>query len=198
VPYPGASGDGVTAELQHGDPHGSVWRPGESDVSIRPGWFWHEKEDAQVRSTDGLIELYFSSVGRNTALLLNVPPTRAGLFHATDVQRLTDFGARRSALFSDDLATSATKKKNELWFPAPITFDIAALAEDVSRGQVVERYLLEAWNGSAWETAASGSTIGVKKLDRFAPVTTDRVRVSAFSTFGTPRLMTPRLYHTPS
>ncbi|HEY6808368.1 MAG TPA: alpha-L-fucosidase [Gemmatimonadales bacterium] len=198
VPYPGASGDAVTAELQHGDPRGTVWRPGESDVSIRPGWFWHAHEDAQVRSAENLLELYFSSVGRNTALLLNVPPTREGLFHPTDVQRLATFGARRTALFADDLARSATRKGNELWFSAPVTFDVAALAEDVSRGQLVERYLLETWNGSRWETTASGTTIGVRKLDRFAPVTTDRVRVSAFSSLGTPRLSAPALYQTPS
>jgi alpha-L-fucosidase len=210
VPYPGASGDAVTAELQHGDPRGSVWRPGESDVSIRPGWFWHEREDAQVRSTENLMDLYFSSVGRNTALLLHVPPTRAGwlpatggqalagLVHATDVHRLAEFGTRRTALFADDRAISATRKKNELWFSSPITFDVASLGEDVSRGQLVDRYLLEAWNGARWETAASGTTIGVKKLDRFAPITTDRVRVSAFSTLGTPRLRTPGLYRSPS
>ena len=73
VPYPGASGDDVIAMLQHGDPHGTVWRPGEADVSIRPGWFWHPAEDAQVRSVDDLVELYFTFGGPE----LEAPAQRA-------------------------------------------------------------------------------------------------------------------------
>lgn len=45
VPYPGADGPGIIAALQNGDPNGTVWRPGETDVSIRPGWFYHPAED---------------------------------------------------------------------------------------------------------------------------------------------------------
>src|SRR4051794_9333800 len=91
VPYPGADVPKVGEILQHGDPAGSVWRPAEVDVSIRPGWFYHPAEDDRVRSVDNLLDLYFSSVGRNGKLLLNVPPTREGLLHPTDVARLTAF-----------------------------------------------------------------------------------------------------------
>jgi alpha-L-fucosidase len=93
--------------LGHGDPRGAVWRPGESDVSIRPGWFWHADEDDKVRSPDDLIELYFSSVGRNSKLLLNVPPTRDGVFHERDVAALHGFAAQRARLFADDLLRGA-------------------------------------------------------------------------------------------
>jgi len=48
VPYPGATGERVMNMLRHGDPAGTVWRPGETDVSIRPGWFYHP--------TDGLLQ----------------------------------------------------------------------------------------------------------------------------------------------
>ena len=89
VTFPGATGPGVTSALQHGDPNGTVWRPAEADTSIRPGWFYHPAEDTRVRSVDRLVDLYFQSVGRNSKLLLNVPPTPDGLLHDTDVQRLT-------------------------------------------------------------------------------------------------------------
>ena len=107
VPYPGFDAPGVGEILQRGDPDGAVWRPGETDVSIRPGWFWHPREDDRVRTADNLLDLYFTSVGRNSKLLLNVPPTRDGLFHPTDVARLESFAARRTALFSSDLARGA-------------------------------------------------------------------------------------------
>jgi len=107
VPYPGSSGPEVTQALQHGNPAGRVWRPGEADVSIRPGWFWHAAEDDKVRTAQDLVELYFTSVGRNSGLLLNVPPTAEGLLHETDVRRLTEFGQRIRATFADDLAAGS-------------------------------------------------------------------------------------------
>ena len=42
VPYAGFDRSDTREALQHGDPNGSLWRPGECDVSIRPGWFWHQ------------------------------------------------------------------------------------------------------------------------------------------------------------
>ncbi|HEX9085816.1 MAG TPA: alpha-L-fucosidase, partial [Gemmatimonadaceae bacterium] len=103
VTFPGEDGPGVSDALQHGDPAGTVWRPAEVDVSIRPGWFYHPAEDDRVRTVDNLESLYFSSVGRNGKLLLNVPPTRDGLLHSTDVARLTQFRARLNSVFEHDL-----------------------------------------------------------------------------------------------
>lgn len=107
VPYPGADGPQIVGALQHGDPHGTVWRPGEADVSIRPGWFWRESENAQVRSADNLEALYFSSVGRNSNLLLNVPPTTNGTLDGRDVRALAEFGERIARLYANDLAAGA-------------------------------------------------------------------------------------------
>jgi alpha-L-fucosidase len=107
VPAIGTSSPAITRALQQGDPLGTVWRPGEADVSIRPGWFWHREEDEKVRSLDNLMELYYSSVGHNAGFLLNVPPTPDGLFHATDVQRLERFGEWVAKSFATNVATGA-------------------------------------------------------------------------------------------
>ncbi len=69
------------------------WYPAECDVSIRPGWFNHPAEDAKVKTLDHLMDIYFKSVGRNSVLLLNVPPDKRGLFADADVARLGEFGA---------------------------------------------------------------------------------------------------------
>src|SRR5690606_13531433 len=104
VPVPGLSGDEVMRSLQEGDRDGTVWRPGETDVSIRPGWFHHPAQDDQVRSADDLVNIFFTSVGRNSKLLLNVPPARDGLLHATDVDRLNGMRTELDRLFATDLA----------------------------------------------------------------------------------------------
>jgi alpha-L-fucosidase len=192
VPYPGAQGSGIIEELQHGDSRGAVWRPGEADVSIRPGWFWHPAEDTAVKSPDELLDLHFASVGRNAGLLLNVPPNRAGVMADPDVRSLAAFGERRSALFATDLAADARVHAAgnvvELEWPRPVQFAAAALAEAIESGQVVESFTLAAWVSGAWVTCAGGTTIGHKRLARFEPVETARVRLITNSTLGRPRV----------
>jgi alpha-L-fucosidase len=70
-------GGGDVAYLNSGDATGTDWIPGECDVSIRKGWFWHP--DQKPKSVDELLDIYFKSVGRNGVLLLNIPPNRDGL-----------------------------------------------------------------------------------------------------------------------
>lgn len=75
----------------HPEAKGKVWYPAECDVSIRPGWFWHKDQDAKVKSLEHLLDIYYKSVGRNSVLLLNVPPNNLGLIADSDVQRLREF-----------------------------------------------------------------------------------------------------------
>jgi len=90
--------------LTHGDEGGSHWVPAEVDVSIRPGWFWHESQNSQVKSLEQLLDIYYSSVGYGCNLLLNVPPDKRGLIHEVDAQRLQQFGDVLRATFKTDLA----------------------------------------------------------------------------------------------
>ncbi|HEX6135305.1 MAG TPA: alpha-L-fucosidase, partial [Longimicrobiales bacterium] len=106
VPVPGISSEAALRSLQHGDPAGTVWRPGEADVSIRPGWFYHPAEDTRVKTADQLVDLFFQSVGRNSKLLLNVPPMPSGLLHETDIVRLEAMHRRLTALFDEDVDAS--------------------------------------------------------------------------------------------
>jgi len=84
-----------------------AWYPSEVDVSIRPGWFYHEKQDDQVKSPEKLLDIYFSSVGRNSVLLLNIPPDRRGLIHENDVKALQDWRVILDSLFSVNFITDA-------------------------------------------------------------------------------------------
>lgn len=195
VPYPGASGAGIIKALQEGDPNGSVWRPGETDVSIRPGWFYHPAEDAGVKTAEELVDLYFSSVGRNSKLLLNVPPTREGLLHATDVARLGEMRSRLNALFAHDLlrrdvtwrATGARTGVAESELGSLVTVGLADLRAEIEQGQLIARYLLEGSDGGPWQTLSRGTTIGCRKLDRFGPVAVRRVRLTIEDAVDRPR-----------
>ena len=77
--------------LNTGDPQGSEWVVGECNVSIRPGWFYHENENQLVKTPQELIDIYYRSVGRNGVLLINIPPDQRGLFHERDIQVLKEF-----------------------------------------------------------------------------------------------------------
>ena len=190
VPYPGADGPGIIAALQNGDPNGTVWRPGETDVSIRPGWFYHPAEDAKVRTVDQLVDLYFTSVGRNSKLLLNVPPTRAGLLHATDVARLAGMARAIGSLTSADAArarapswrTAADRSTvGELDLGRAASVSIADLREPIEHGQVVSSFRLEGATDESfrtWRTLAAGTTIGYRRLARFTPTRVRRVRLT--------------------
>jgi alpha-L-fucosidase len=104
---PASPGDVRERESPAGSRHGAHWLPAECDVSIRPGWFWHEAENAEVKSAAALIRLYYNSVGRGANLLLNVPPTRDGLLSKEDIASLAEFGAYRRATFARNLAADA-------------------------------------------------------------------------------------------
>jgi len=71
-------------ELNEGQLGGNAYIPAESDVSIRPSWFYHSEEDNMVKSVEELWDIYCKSVGRNSVLLLNLPPDRRGLIHPID------------------------------------------------------------------------------------------------------------------
>lgn len=179
VTYPGADGPGIIDALQHGDRNGTVWRPAEVDVSIRPGWFYHPAENDRVRDIENLVELYFTSVGRNGKLLLNVPPTTEGLLHSTDVARLTGMREALDKMFAVNHAAQAYTAQLTIDFPREEYVSIVRLRENIVRGQVVAAYRVEgAGNDGVWKTLSRGTTIGYSRLDRFPAVQVRRLRVT--------------------
>ena len=101
--YPGGSSDG----LNGGERPGTAWMAPECDVSIRPGWFYHAKEDSKVKSPAQLLDIYYKSVGRGACLNLNLPPDRRGLIHENDRASLTEFRRILDATFAHNLASGA-------------------------------------------------------------------------------------------
>lgn len=115
-------------EFMSGHEDGEKWVPGEADVSIRPGWFYHSVEDDKVRPLDEMVDIYYESIGRNANLLLNLPVDRRGLVHENDVARLKELVATIKADFKTELlakskVTTANIRGNKAEFGAENVID---------------------------------------------------------------------------
>lgn len=104
---PASPGNVKAKDSTVGTRNGKLWLPAECDVSIRPGWFWHEKENEKVKTPRDLMDLYYKSVGRGGSFLLNIPPDRRGLLYETDIASLKGFGNMLRGTFANNLAARA-------------------------------------------------------------------------------------------
>ncbi|MCB0282542.1 MAG: alpha-L-fucosidase [Calditrichaeota bacterium] len=155
-------GGADTGYLNRGDSLGSKWVVGECDVSIRPGWFYHQHEDSMVKSLKQLLEIYYKSVGRNGVMLLNIPPTPEGLFHENDIKALKNLRQVLDETFTTNLAsgkevTASNTRLNHSKFAAQNIVDDstesywapddgitnASLEIDLGEPQVFDRIVLQ-------------------------------------------------------
>ena len=178
------------------------WYPSEVDVSIRPGWFYHTDQDKQVKSLNHLTDIYFKSVGYNSVLLLNIPPDLRGLINENDVQRLKEF----SSYLKKTFACNYVLKGNEAWHGTSGTvrqYDIQKdalvnafmIQEDISKGQRIESFLVEAYKDGSWIHMAEGTTVGYKRLVRFSDTRPERIRVTIRSARGVANVAAVGLFY---
>ena len=160
------------------------WYPSEVDVSIRPGWFYHAEEDGKVKSLKHLSDIYFQSVGYNSVLLLNIPPDRRGLIHEADIKRLKEFADYRQQTFADNRVKNGRKcwcatSGSEIVYTlkAKSEINLVMLQEDITKGQRVEAFTVEALTDKGWKEVGKGTTIGYKRMLRFPVVKASQLRV---------------------
>ena len=186
--------------LARGNVFGKQWIPGEIDVSIRPGWFWRESENAQVKSVEQLADIWLTSVGRNALLLLNVPPDTRGRIHEIDSTRLMEFRAWREKVLGVNLAADAGIRKRargsiwEMTLPEARTVNYVQLQEEIALGQRISGFRVEAEDAGGWRTIAEGTTIGYKRILPVATVTARKVRVTITASLARPVLKDIALY----
>lgn len=166
------AGGPPTDSLNRGNYNGKAWIPGEADVSIRKGWFYHEEEDKTVKSGKQLFDLYLKNVGRGGNFLLNVPPNRQGLFSAADSTALMDFKKIKDAAFKNNLFKNAkilrTNNSIEIHLKEPVEINAIQLMEAISLGQRVVKFEISGGNDvKKFETFAKGNTIGHKRIITF-------------------------------
>ncbi|WP_268033289.1 alpha-L-fucosidase [Algoriphagus sp. PAP.12] len=91
-----------------GQENGNYWVPGEADVSIRPGWYYHKYEDHMVKSLPDLMEIFYKSIGQNSSLLINFPVDTRGLIHENDEAAILKMAAKVKEDFATNLALQAS------------------------------------------------------------------------------------------
>ncbi|MSP07686.1 MAG: glycoside hydrolase family 29 (alpha-L-fucosidase) [Chitinophagaceae bacterium] len=158
--------------LNRGNYNGKAWIPGEADVSIRKGWFYHAEEDKTVKSGKQLFQLYLKNVGRGGNFLLNVPPNRQGLFSPADSIALMDFKKIKDAAFKNNLFKNAkiirTNNSIEIHLKEAVEINALQLMEEISKGQHVVKFEISGGNDvKKFETLAKGTTIGHKRIITF-------------------------------
>ncbi len=216
-----------TDTLNRGNVNGKNWIPAEADVSIRPGWFYHSKEDTKVKTPEYLFNLYLRSVGNGGNLLLNVPPDRTGRIHPVDSASLMGFRKIREAAFAKDLLSKATistngknssglkkltdKRIETYWasdrqndtqllfeLPEATTINALVLEEMIRFGQRVSNFTIELLNDTRFEKVFTGTTIGRKKIARFQPYHTKKIRVTLLNAKAEPVLRSVTGYMMPT
>lgn len=171
-----------TKLLCTGIPDGDAWLPAEVDVSIRPGWFYHENE--QPKSLEQLLDIYYHSVGRNASLLLNFPVDKTGRIPAADSIRAIEWYQTLQNTFANDLLKglkpNTTEKEWIYTFNEPTQISQVVLEEDVLYGQHVERFSISYYRNGKWlpiETEEEMTTIGFIRIIPIKPATMEKLRI---------------------
>ncbi len=173
-----AASDAVSggATNRHGDPNGGMWLPLECDARIRESWFWSPTNETTLKSLDELMEMYYRSVGHGAVLLLNHTPDPTGRIPEPDVARAAEFGREIANRFANPLADAAGGDVIEVQFDTPTLIDHTIAMEEIALGERVRAYAIEGLVGADWCQLATGTAIGHKKIDRFAPVAVSAIR----------------------
>jgi alpha-L-fucosidase len=154
--YAGPRGTRTTssvADVPNGGPQ-NVWYPAEAEVPDRPNnqWFW-SSTITEIPLSE-LQSIYFTTVGRNTTLVFNVPPSPTGQFDAQEIQLLRDFGGWYGSLYRTNLVHAQ-----------PITADTTWASPGFDASKAVDDDICTSW------AAASGASSGRLEVTPRSPIT---------------------------
>ena len=206
-----STGDVEWSHLHYGVEDGDVWVPGETNTSIRPGWFYHATEDNHVKSLSKLMDTYYKSVGRSSTLLLNFPIMPNGLISPIDSARGAAFSHMIHQIFDHNLAEGMEPQVQgdtiyTLQWKQPQTFNRFLVGEDIRLGQRVKRFRLEALIDGQWQPLQDAladwgdglETIGRKRIICFPEVTATQLRLTITDTKAVPVIQQIGVYLAPA
>ncbi|MCX6877947.1 MAG: alpha-L-fucosidase [Verrucomicrobia bacterium] len=179
---------GVATDAQS-TPDGDAWAPVECDVTLYDhNWFWNPGNERKRRSAAQLMELYVKSVGRGSILLLNSTPMTSGGYPEGDVARYREFGEAIERNFGHPVAVAAnlTGSTAELDLGDARRVNCSDVWEDFQLGHRIREYVIEGRVSGTWVKLVQGTAVGRRKLDFFAPVMADRLRLRVVQSAGDP------------
>jgi alpha-L-fucosidase len=210
---PGAGAPPIET-LNQGNMMGKAWIPAECDVSIRPGWFWHENENEKVKTPEQLFDLFLKSVGRGANLLLNVPPDRRGRIHPKDsaslvgLKKLLDNNLGKTLIndkdvhlsfdIPDSIILGADNRTVEIrnyrensinaFFGLPGFVNTILISEDLKYGQRVKSFVIQILDENKEIHYIQGTTIGHQRILTFPRVKTVYIAIRFLDAFGNPMI----------
>jgi alpha-L-fucosidase len=205
-------GDTPYHMLHYGVEDGDVWCPGETNTSIRPGWFYHETENEHVKSLSKLMDTYYKSVGRNSCLLLNFPIAPNGRIYPTDSLRGIAFKQMIDESFRDNLVLPSVTPQREngvvcytLDIKEGESFNRFVAEEDIRYGQRVKKFSLEALVDGQWQSLKDElvedgdglTTIGHRRIICFPTVKATKLRFTITASRAEPVIKKLGVYHAP-
>jgi alpha-L-fucosidase len=200
-----------------GQEEGTHWVPTETDVSIRPGWFYHASEDDKVKTVAHLWDIYLNSVGLNSNLLLNLPVDRRGLVHETDVERLMGLKTQLDATFAQNLIASAAPSelsdgdrntfellqsgeshRIEIELTTPVEANLFSVQEAIQFGQHIQsfRFFVADESGN-YKNVYEGTTVGNKRMITFDTQNVTGVAFEVIEAKATVRIAEVALHRAP-
>ena len=219
-----ATGDTPWHMLHYGVEDGDVWCPGETNTSIRPGWFYHETENEHVKSLSKLMDTYYKSVGRNSTLLLNFPIAPNGRIHPTDSLRGIAFKKMIDEVFAENLIEHGTLSMEHgaahdkavannvqcsifnIQWDKPTACNRFLAEEDIAQGQRVKKFALEAEVDGKWiplrdmlvEDGRDGlTTIGHRRIICFPTIKATKIRFTIIDAKAAPIIKKLGVYLAP-
>lgn len=180
-----------------GDPEGDRWLPNECDARLRDTWFWNPRNEASIKSVKDLLRMHDQSVGRGAVLLLNVTPDTTGAIPEADARRAAEFGKALEREWG--LPVSETQGEGLEFVIQPsasLSIDRVVIQERIEEGERVRGYVVEALVDGQWRTVATGSAVGHKRIERFAPVQAASMRVRITESRATPLISRFAIFRT--
>ncbi len=163
-----------------GNPLGKFYRPQLScttDALSTGGWMWTGPR--KIQPLERRMKAYYETIGRGAGLIVNLTPDRRGLIPEDLVNAAKKMGDEISRQFGNPIALSELEDKVQvLKFGGMQTIDHVVLMEDLTQGQKIAEYSLEAKVNGSWINIVTGQTVGHKRIDQFAPVTATALRFS--------------------
>ncbi|MEI7656653.1 MAG: alpha-L-fucosidase [Phycisphaerae bacterium] len=180
-----------------GDPSGDRWLPNECDARLRDTWFWNPRNEATIKSVKDLLRMHDQSVGRGAVLLLNVTPDTTGAMPEADVRRAAEFGKALEAEWGIPVSETQGEGAEFVIQPsASLSIDRVVVQERIEEGERVRAYVVEALVDDQWRTVATGSAVGHKRIERFAPVQAASMRLRITDSRGTPLISRFAIFRT--